>query len=274
MQVLAMGFDAGTISIIKSALSLAKSQIQKYCQEKELLVDESHRGIIDVEKEGLLKNIEGFEKLIIDTTDRPFAMDADGYLGLLDTIKSALQTYLQDTIKAKDKTGLSSFDTRIAETRRVLSLESLKDRKDNLFDKYYAPSISEREGKKVEVFLSYSHNDRVLAGKVAEQMKEKGVDVFLAHESIEISEEWREEIAEHLANSALLIALLTPDFEKSVWTNQETGFMLGRGAKIIPLIVGETDIKDFGFVEALQGIHVNEENLQECIEKILRIILQ
>ena len=268
-----MGFDAETVSIIKSALSLAKSQIQKYCQEKELLVDESHRGIIDVEK-GLLKGIEGFEKLIIDTTDRPFVMDADDYLGLLDMIKSALQTYLQDTIKAKDKTGLSSFDTRIAETRRVLSLESLKDRKDNLFDKYYAPSISKREGKKVEVFLSYSHNDRALAGRVAEQLKEKGIDVFLAHENIEISEEWREEITEHLTNSALLIALLTPNFEKSVWTNQETGFMLGRGAKIIPLIVGETDIKDFGFVEALQGIHVNEENLQECIEKILKIILQ
>jgi len=35
----------------------------------------------------------------------------------MDTIKSALQMYLQDTIKAKGKTGLSSFDTRIAETR-------------------------------------------------------------------------------------------------------------------------------------------------------------
>lgn len=136
----------------------------------------------------------------------------------------------------------------------MLSLESLKDRKDNLFDKYYAPSISKKEGKKVEVFLGYSHSDRVLAGKVAELLREKGIDVFLAHENIEISEEWRGEIVKHLTSSALLVALLAPDFEKSIWTNQETGFMLGRGAKIIPLIVGETDIKNFGFVKALQGI--------------------
>jgi len=79
-QILVMGFDTESVDVIKSALSLVKSQIQKYCQERKLLVDESHHGIIDVEKDDLVRNIESFEKLIRDTTDRLFQMDADDYL--------------------------------------------------------------------------------------------------------------------------------------------------------------------------------------------------
>jgi len=273
-RLLVSGFNKPSVDIIVDALSFVKSLIKKYAQEKKLLVDEVHHHIIDSETESIIVKIENYAQLLKDTADLHFQIEERSYYELLDIIRSALEVYLQDTLQAKEKTGLSSFDTKIAEIRRLINLESLKNRKPDLFTKYYVPSFSMKEGKKVEVFLSYSHADRNLAGEVAKLLEEKGIDVFLAHEDINISEEWREEILKHLKNCTLLIALLTPNFKESVWTNQEAGFALGRGAKIIPLIVGGTDIKVFGFLESLQGIHVKEDNLPDCIEKILKIIMQ
>ena len=123
-------------------------------------------------------------------------------------------------------------------------------------------------------FFSYSHRDRVLARKIATFLNEKGIDVFLAHEHIEVSEEWREEIFKHLESASVLLALLTPNYEKSVWANQEAGIMRGKGGKVIPLIVGKTEIKKSGFLEALQGIPIKEENLNDYLEEILRTILR
>ena len=110
--------------------------------------------------------------------------------------------------------------------------------------------------------------------EIANLLYEKEIDVFLAHENIEISKEWRNEILKHLENANYLLALLTDNYEKSVWANQEAGYMLGKGGKNIPLIVGKTNIEKFGFLESFQGVPVTEENLEDCVEKIVCIILK
>ena len=103
-------------------------------------------------------------------------------------------------------------------------------------------------------------------------MKEKGIDVFLAHENIEISKKWRDEILKHLRNDNFLLALLTDNYEKSVYTNQEAGYMMGKKGKNIPLMVRKTNIKNFGFLETYQGVSVIEENLKDAVEKMVDII--
>jgi len=206
-----------------------------------------------------------------------FHITENDYSELIDVVRSALEEYLIDTLHAKEVTGMSSFDSKIAEIQRLISLESLKNGKKDLFSQYSRPLISkqegQKEGEKVEVFLSYSHTDRILAGKLAKLLEEMGIGVFLAHEDVSVSDEWRKEIFRHLKSCTLLVALLTPNFQESVWTNQESGFVYGRGAMIIPLIVGGTDIKVFGFLESLQGIHLKEDDLPDCVQKILKLIM-
>ena len=199
---------------------------------------------------------------------------AEEYKVIMDIIRSSLEIYLRDTLEAKAKSGLDAFDRKIAEIRQIISLASFRDRKTDLYDKYLEARIRSSQGKKGEVFFSYSHKDRVLAGKIATLLNEKGIDVFLAHEDIEVSERWREEIFKHLESDNVLLALLTPKYEKSVWANQEAGIMHGKRGKVIPLIVGETNIKKFGFLEALQGISIKEENLNDYLEEILRNIFR
>jgi len=168
----------------------------------------------------------------------------------MDVIRSALELYLREIKEAKAKSSLTGFDSKIQEITRVLSTDAVKRGRTDLYDKY-GESVRSRE--RVEVFLSYSHNDKVLAGKLAAFLRECEIDVFLAHEDIAISKEWRDEILRPLGSCTVLLALLTPSFEESVWANQEAGYMLVRMEKVVPLIVGETDIKRFGFWRHCRG---------------------
>ena len=268
------GFDPKSSNIILKALSFAKSRIEENRTEKKKAVDKTHHDVIDKEIDEAVRSIEFVENLLKKDFRRVDFVWAQEYEALLDIIRSALEIYLQDTLEVKDKSGLDGFDRKIAEIRHIISFASFKGRKADLYNKYFEAPATTSQGNKSEVFFSYSHKDKVLAGNIANLLKEKRIDVFLAHENIEVSEEWREEIFKHLESDSVLLALLTPNYEKSVWANQEAGIMRGKGGKVIPLIVGETNIKKFGFLEALQGIPIKEENLNDYLEEILRNIFR
>jgi len=192
----------------------------------------------------------------------------------MNVIRSALETYLKDVVKAKAETGLTKFEAIVQEIRQIINLNGPKAARADLFDKYYQTSTPEEEGKRIELFLSYSTKDKTIAGKVATLLTGKGIDVFLAHENIEVSDEWRLEILKHLNNDNFLISLLTDNYEDSVWANQEAGYMFGKGGKNISLIIDNTDIKKFGFLESFQGITVEQNNIEACLDKIIALILK
>jgi len=268
------GFYEESAKITMEALSLVKTEIEKVKNEKKAMVDKRYHDVIEEEFRDVFREIGDVERFIEEkATLGMYSIDAKSHEILMDRMRSALEVYLRDTIEAKAKSGLTGFDVKIQQIRQVATLEGLKDRKTDLYDEYFEAPVPSSEGKKVELFFSYSHEDKILAGKMATLLRDKEVDVFLAHDDIEITETWRKEIFKHLKSSNFLLALLTPNFEKSTWANQETGYMHGRGEKVIPLIVAKTDIKKFGFLEALQGLPVNKEKLTDCVDAILKVIL-
>lgn len=261
---------------IEEALLFVIKRIREDVAEKKKVVDETHYGLIDKEYTAEISRLERARTFLQEhaTGYGSFELDAKSHQSLMNIIRSALEIYLQDTLKAKTKTGLPVFDAKIQEIRRIISLDGPKIGKTDLFDKFYQAPIPIFEGKKIEIFFSYANKDKLLAGKIATLLNKREIDVFLAHEDIEISKEWRNEILKHLKNDNFLLALLTANYEKSVWAIQEAGYMMGKGGKSIPLIVGETDVKKFGFLESFQGIPVEEENLKACVDKIVGIILK
>jgi len=97
----------------------------------------------------------------------------------------------------------------------------------------------------------------------------RGSTAFLAHDGIEISKTWREEILAHLKSCQALIAVVTPNFEKSTYANQEAGITLGRGKPVIsPNFTKELP----GFLESIQAVHVSEANLGAAVERAIKVI--
>jgi len=133
--------------------------------------------------------------------------------------------------------------------------KSVKERNDD---------INLWERNKFKIFLSHKAKDKVEATKLKENLSLYGIDCFVAHQDIEPTREWQEEIEKALNSMDMLIALITNKFLNSYWTNQEVGWALGRGIKVIPVNLGENPK---GFIAKYQVLTTNKINLHENLLK-------
>jgi hypothetical protein len=102
------------------------------------------------------------------------------------------------------------------------------------------------------LFLSHHHAHRVLAGQLRERLKLYGIDTFVAHDMIEPTMQWRDEIETALGTCDALAALLTPEFLESKWCDQEVGTALGRGRCIVGIKQGA---EPHGFIGKYQAVN-------------------
>lgn len=117
-----------------------------------------------------------------------------------------------------------------------------------------------KEGRLPRAFISYSTKDMLAAAAVKVALGTVGINCFMAHDDIQVSEEWRERILEELKQCELFIPLLSKDFTASEWAPQEIGAIAMRdGVAIVPLSLDGTI--PFGFIAKYQGAKVPESGV-------------
>lgn len=72
---------------------------------------------------------------------------------------------------------------------------------------------------RLKAFLSYSTDDKQLAGRIKRELAFWGIDVFLAHEDLVPSSEWQDEIKRNVESCDVFIPLLTGSFKLSDWAD-------------------------------------------------------
>ena len=103
----------------------------------------------------------------------------------------------------------------------------------------------------LRVFLSHKSQHKVFAAGVKTGLAVFGGDAFVAHEDIEPTREWQAEIERALFSLDCLVALLTPDFHKSSWTDHEIGVAVGRGVPVVPVRLG---CDPYGLIGKFQAV--------------------
>jgi len=101
------------------------------------------------------------------------------------------------------------------------------------------------------LFLSHKSDHKQDATFLKEAMAVYGVSAFVAHEDIEPTREWQDEIEKALFSMDALAALITPGFGDSRWTDQEIGVAIGRRVPIIPIRLG---CDPYGFIGKFQAV--------------------
>jgi TIR domain-containing protein len=84
-------------------------------------------------------------------------------------------------------------------------------------------------------FMSYQTADREIAARVAALLKQFGCGAFMAHDDIEVSDEWRLEILRQLEAADLFVAIISSNYYSSPWCLQESGIAAFRRMTLIPL---------------------------------------
>ena len=121
----------------------------------------------------------------------------------------------------------------------------------------------------LKLFLSHIAEHREVAQQMKDALAGYNISAFVAHTDIEPTVEWQIEIESALQTMDALVAVLTPGFHESRWTDQEIGFALGRGLFVIPVRHG-TD--PYGFIGKFQGYQIaglTYATIAETVAKLL-----
>lgn len=121
-------------------------------------------------------------------------------------------------------------------------------------------------GRTIRIFVSYSSKDKKIAGGLKELLEKYGFDVFLAHEDIRPSAEWQKVIMQNLDAVDIFVPICSTQFKKSEWTDQESGYALAKGKKIIPVAINGS--KPYGFIGSIQAVVCNIKDFEKDISSL------
>lgn len=119
------------------------------------------------------------------------------------------------------------------------------------------------------VFVSHLARFRGFAGEIQQELLLYGMSSFVAHNDIEPTSEWQDEIELALATCDTMLVLLHPGFHESHWTDQEIGYAMGRGVMIATVRLG-TD--PYGFIGRFQALDGQDKTAEELARELFRIL--
>jgi hypothetical protein len=119
------------------------------------------------------------------------------------------------------------------------------------------------------LFIAHVATQKAVAHELKKNLEGYYVSCFVAHDDIEPTREWEDEIEEALRTMDALAALLSPDFHASKWTDQEVGFAVGTGRLVLPLRLG---LDPYGFIAKYQGYQIANVPYATIAEDILKIL--
>jgi hypothetical protein len=120
------------------------------------------------------------------------------------------------------------------------------------------------------LFISHLAEHKAVMSQLQGVLKEYGISGFVAHEDIEPTKEWQNEIEKALFSMDALVAVLTPNFDKSKWTDQEVGVAIGREVLVIPIRKG---MDPYGFIGKFQGLQSNGKTVGQVTQSLFEIII-
>ena len=116
-----------------------------------------------------------------------------------------------------------------------------------------------------KVFISHVSKYKSSASNLKLMLEPYGISAFVAHQDIKPSKEWEIEIEKALFSMNALCAILTPDFNKSSWCDQEVGYAFGRNVLTIPIDKGQLPYGMFGKIQAIKSEGRNAQQIAESV---------
>ena len=120
------------------------------------------------------------------------------------------------------------------------------------------------------LFLTHISSAKKFVSAVKANLSPYAIDAFVAHEDIEPTREWEQEIEAALDTCDALVAFLTPDFHDSLWTDQEVGYCVRRRVLIIPVRMG---MDPYGFLGRYQALSPGDRDAAWVSGALFEIML-
>jgi hypothetical protein len=187
--------------MILSALEFTKEKIKQYHFDWANKAHQINQEEIRLSRE---KNEKAIMQIIEIMTNKGSKNTVTAILERLHVYKnivSALNIYSQEMEKAIDPL-LPVTEKRYKKIKNLLKNKKFSNIENNLYQKFYNGYSTTSNSNEKSLFFSYSTKDKQIIGKICKVLEDKyGFSVFRAHDDIEPSAIWREEIKKNLEDS-------------------------------------------------------------------------
>lgn len=92
----------------------------------------------------------------------------------------------------------------------------------------------------IDIFISYAHNDKAVAERLAKHLDESGLDIYWDRH-IEAGAEWNEDIQKALQKARCVIVLWSRTSRGSFWVQGEAAYSYKREV-YLPVLIEDTDL--------------------------------
>lgn len=116
------------------------------------------------------------------------------------------------------------------------------------------------------VFISHSVSDIDTVEKIADLLEDYGIESYIAERDLQYGNYLSDKIRINIDNSDAVLVLWTNNSHHSDWVNQEIGYAVKAGKKIIPLI--EKGVRVKGFLEGREYLDMDSYNMIETMENV------
>jgi len=124
----------------------------------------------------------------------------------------------------------------------------------------------------IDTFLSHSNEDKKIARRLADILAIYGFDVFVAHDDIEIGDEWEETLKEKIKNCELFLALLSKNFHEARFTDHEIGIATAFNKQVFPIRIDDT--KPYGLMSKFQAkkisLKIDHDEIRNLAERLMK----
>ncbi|MDZ7730100.1 MAG: toll/interleukin-1 receptor domain-containing protein [Natrialbaceae archaeon] len=117
-----------------------------------------------------------------------------------------------------------------------------------------------------QVFVTHAPRDLDTVQELFSTVKNFPFGVFIALEEIE-SGRARHRLEGRLANSDVVVAVLTKQSVDDPWVNQDIGYALARGIPVLPLYEDESMLS--GYISDVEGVSIDRDNPSYTIFNLL-----
>lgn len=124
-----------------------------------------------------------------------------------------------------------------------------------------------------DVFISYSSQDEEKALSIRNHLQSKGMDCWMAPESIEPGLDYSEVIPDAIDGSKIILLLVSYNSQKSVWVPKELSYALSNRKRVLPYKISPCDLlKKFSFYLSDVQVIEYQNDIQSLYRKITSII--
>jgi hypothetical protein len=123
------------------------------------------------------------------------------------------------------------------------------------------------------VFISYSHDDKTFAERLARDLGDAGLAVWIDFRSIPSFAEWEHEILQGITQAEVVIVCLSPEAIEREWVRREIFLAQGQDKPVWPVMVREclAEMKDHSETRKLMDIQILkfERRYKQAFDELL-----